>query len=291
MEVTKMARLLETRPEYFARQDEANAKMNRKLWEEQRIGSFMKGPAQGTNPIPSLIGGKNYGSGIIGIQRDPNELGLGGGIPDTTPLFTNRYGREQEGLLASMGIRPEVLAQAKTQQQPFSGTREQAYQMAMKKASEMGINLEVAAKQFNTAFPETKAYTPQTQILTKDGKIDWFDMNNKSDFKRARQGGWKPYKETSESDTAFQRDIGFLQKSFPNMSIKDAIRMRKSVEGQSKEAAMLKAYQDIAGNHERKLKAAQDVGKVWNLFYGEGSAASVPSGGIKVDPSQIKEGW
>jgi len=175
MEVTKMAGLLEYRPAYFARQDEANAKMNRILREEQRIKPFMKGPALGTNPIPSLIGGRNSGSGIIGIQRDPNELGLGGGIPDTTPLFTNMYGGEQEGLLASMGIRPEVLAQAKIQQQtanqPFSGTREQAYQMAMKKANEMGIPLELAAKQFKAAFPEAKKYEPKTQAEALEFKL------------------------------------------------------------------------------------------------------------------------
>ena len=185
-----MARLLETRPEYFARQDEANAKMNRILWEEQRIKPFMKGPAQGTNPIPSLIGGRNSGSGIIGIQRDPNELGLGGGIPDTTPLFTNMYGGEQEGLLASMGIRPEVLAQAKIQQQtanqPFSGTREQAYQMAMKKANEMGIPLELAAKQFKAAFPEAKKYEPKTQaeLLEVEKKKAEAKVDKITDFVR-----------------------------------------------------------------------------------------------------------
>jgi len=66
--------------------------------------------------------------------------------------------------------------------------------MAMKKANEMGIPLELAAKQFKAAFPEAKAYTPQVTPYkeTATGKTVYLDANKPQDIKKITGGGYEP---------------------------------------------------------------------------------------------------
>lgn len=156
-------------------QEEGNRGMNKILYDEQHQ-PFMKNP-QGTNPVPSYVGGRNLGSGMIGIQRDPNELATGGGVTDTTPLFTNRMGSNQ-GLLASMGARPEIIAQAQKEQtqqsrpMDLATLQKAAYADGLEMVSRGAMSMEDLNKAYDARFGKEaretiqgvqKKYEPKTK--------------------------------------------------------------------------------------------------------------------------------
>lgn len=230
---------------------------------------------QGTNP--TYAGGRLMPGGQGIATEVPSELqGQLGKY-----YATNVFDSENEGLLGRMGIRPEMIKQAKAgqmqaQQRPIDRETQdaEAYQVGIDTLVKTGTS---SMKEFNELFKETrgetalnrikgkeKEYAPQLKKFVMGGQVLDVDMNKPKELKAARDAGFTEYQELT--DTSFQKDINFLKKEF-NVNTKAAIRIRKSVEGQGREAAMMKAYDNTVGTHERKLKQAQQTGIVWDSLY------------------------
>jgi len=133
----------------------------------------MTGPItrpQGDNPIPDYTGGKPI-QGLLG--------GIGTAVPENMQgqfgkyYFTNRPS-QNEGLLNSMNVNPELINSAKTAPptQAIPKTREEAMKVGFEEfVKQTGLDASKAWPIFKqrlvpviaNAFPEQKAYQPKTQ--------------------------------------------------------------------------------------------------------------------------------
>ena len=158
-------------------QEEGNIEMNRLLQEEQRQ-PFMRNP-QGTNPIPlNLLSGK-VSDGNIMTAVPPHLQGQYGKF-----YGTNVYDGENAGLLGQMGVSPEQITQAKTQQaiinKPMDITAKQdaAWKDAQALIASGKVAPDVMNKEFLTVFGQDaldrvrgispKKYEPKTQSEALD---------------------------------------------------------------------------------------------------------------------------
>ena len=165
-------KVLGTISNLLPQQEEANANMNRLLKEEQNQ-PFLKGSGYGTNPIPmGLLGGQVSDGNIMAAV--PPHLQEQYGKFYGTNLF-----EKNAGLLGEMGVSPEQIAQAKTQQTALNptdlaGRQQAAWKDAQDLIARGKATPEQMNKEFATLFGDeamdrmrgilpTKKYEPKTQ--------------------------------------------------------------------------------------------------------------------------------
>ena len=193
-------KVLGTISNLLPQQEEANANMNRLLKEEQNQ-PFLKGSRQGTNPIPlGLLSGK-VEDGNIFVAVPPHLQEQYGKLYCTNLLDKNA------GLLGQMGISPEQITQAKTQQTALNpidlaGKQQAAWKAAQDLITRGKATPEQMNKEFATLFGNealdrmrgilsTKKYEPKTQeeALAFEKKKKQAELETIEEKERLKAGG------------------------------------------------------------------------------------------------------